>query len=73
MAYPHFALWALWDTLDWRGRIRQRRRNCWFICKYGNPGCSVREIMNWPLSEVREAADDVAWLLIQEQKNAKAT
>jgi hypothetical protein len=43
------------------------------ICKYGNPGCSVREIMTWPLSEVREAADDVSYLLIQEQKNAKAT
>ena len=70
MAYPHFALWALWGTIDWRRGCQQRRRNCWFICKYGNPGCTVLEIMHWPLSQVREAADDVTWLLKQEQKNA---
>lgn len=73
MAYPHFKLWARWDTIDWFGRIQQRRRNCWFICKYGNPGCSVLEIMQWPLSLVRQAADDVAYLLKQEEKNAKST
>lgn len=48
------------------------RRNCMFICKYGNPGVSYIDLRRWPISAIREAADDVAFWLAQEAKNAKA-
>lgn len=49
------------------------RRNCMFICKYGNPGVSLLELRSWPLSQLREAASDVAYWLKQEAKNSKGT
>jgi hypothetical protein len=73
MALPHAAFWAMRDALDWGVQIVQRRRNCVFLCKYGNLGCSLLEIRSWPLSEVRKAADDVIYWIAQETKNSKAS
>jgi hypothetical protein len=73
MALNHFLFWSIIDSADWFGGATARRRNCWYIMKNGRPGVSIDEVMRWPLSRLRLALMDLNFLIVQEQKNAKAT
>jgi len=41
------------------------------VCKYGNPGVSIDEVMTWPISKLRLACSDVGFWLDMEKKNSK--
>ncbi len=66
-----FRFWAFRDRTDWIANCITRRRNCWYVCKYGNPGVSIDEVMTWPISKLRLACSDVGFWLDMEKKNSK--
>ncbi len=70
MTLDHLSFWKLIDTHDWPESSRLRRRNCWFVCRDGNPGVSIDEIMRWPISKVRQAVSDINYLIDRENKAA---
>jgi hypothetical protein len=67
------SFWALMDKRDWHAEHLARRRNCWFVCRYGKSGDKIDEIKRWPFSKLRQATADISFWLEQETKNSKRT
>lgn len=68
LSHPDFL--CVRDRHDWFEAATTRRRNCWFVMRDGNPGCSIDDVMSWPISRVRQACSDIIFLIEREAKAA---